>query len=1371
MFRRLMVLLTVLGVTVGFGQNLVLNGDFEAWTANAPDSWTTIESGITVSAEDNPAFFHGGSWSMKTEVTTGDQGSTDFRQSLDVVSGETYDVSVWIYHADDGVQARLFVGDYRGYSDNSIVGAWQEMTYSYTATATGSIEVGLRFYDQSTFDVSSTLYIDDYTMVVGVPPVPTAYTITEIQTPDEGGDASQYSGEFIETSGIVTAIGGYFYFIQDGDADYSGVYVYDGPGALALGDSVTIIGNVAEYNGLTQISDVSETTLNSSGNALPAARVLTTGTVGAEINEGMLVYTAGECTAVSAAPGTDRWLFQLDDGSGVAYSDDGMFAPTTSVGTDYEITGVLTYYYNNFQVLTRDAADVVEVVVVPTVAAPTPSRAAADVISVFSDAYTDLAGTDFNPWWWQATVQTFEDIEANSTLKYESFNYQGTQLDGGFDVTLMDSVHFDLWTDNEPAVNVWLNSLSTGEQAVALTPTLGAWTSYDVPLAAYMDLGLVLNDIHQFKFDGGTGGTIYLDNIYFFKAPAVAGSDASLSDLQVAGTTVAGFVSTIPSYHVELPYASVDVPAVTAVTTDAAASYVVTDADSLTGTTEVTVTAADASTTISYSISFSVAEAAPLVAADTPTTHADSVLSIYSDTYTNLAETNFNPNWGQSTAVTVDQDAAGSNTLLYTNLNYQGTNLGGVDGVDQDFSGYDSIHIDFWTPNATTLNFFLISRTTGEQAFALPVTNMEWVSVDIPLTHFTDLGMGLADIFQFKVDGGDGSTVVYFDNWYFYNGFEVITPPEIDITGSWSLAPIAGALMVGPNPNDGSWWSSSEADVAGRACIFDDEYVFNADGSFQNVLGDETWVEAWQGAAADGCAAPVAPHDASNAATWTYDAIADTLRLDGVGAYLGIPKAITGGELSDPADAPASVTYNITMSDDLQEMTLVISTGGGYWTFALVRTPPAIVGTWVLAPEAGALMVGPNPNDGSWWSSSADDVMGRACIFDDEYVFNADGSFMNILGDETWVETWQGAAADGCAAPVAPHDGSVAATWTYNETAGTVTLDGTGAYLGIPKAITGGELSDPADAPESITYETTLSDNDMTMTLVISTGGGYWTFKLVDINSVPVVIPVPLVAAPVPTAHADSVLSIYSDAYENLAETNFNPNWGQSTVVTIDSVVAESNVLLYENLNYQGTNLGGADGVDQDLTIAEYLHIDFWTPNATALNFVLISRTTGEQAYALPVATEEWVSVEIPLSHFTDLGLGLSDIYQFKVDGGDGNTIVYFDNIYFGGIAPVSVDGLNIPESFALHQNYPNPFNPSTTIRFDMPTMSNVKIVLFDVQGREVAELVNKEFSAGQYQTIWNGQNAQGTAMPAGIYFARMITSEYASTVKMLLIK
>ena len=51
---------------------------------------------------------------------------------------------------------------------------------------------------------------------------------------------------------------------------------------------------------------------------------------------------------------------------------------------------------------------------------------------------------------------------------------------------------------------------------------------------------------------------------------------------------------------------------------------------------------------------------------------------------------------------------------------------------------------------------------------------------------------------------------------------------------------------------------------------------------------------------------------------------------------------------------------------------------------------------------AGSLGVGPSKGDISWWSSSADDVTTRACLFDDEYVFNADGSYKNIMGSQTW---------------------------------------------------------------------------------------------------------------------------------------------------------------------------------------------------------------------------------------------------------------------------------------------------------------------------------------------------------------------------------
>ena len=154
-----------------------------------------------------------------------------------------------------------------------------------------------------------------------------------------------------------------------------------------------------------------------------------------------------------------------------------------------------------------------------------------------------------------------------------------------------------------------------------------------------------------------------------------------------------------------------------------------------------------------------------------------------------------------------------------------------------------------------------------------------------------------------------------------------------------------------------------------------------------------------------------------------------------------------------------------------------------------------IEGTWMLAPEAGALMVGPAANNGDWWTSSEDDVTTRACYFDDEYVFGADGSFQNVQGTETWLEAWQGVESDQCGAPVAPHDGSNAATWDYNAGTGTVTLNGVGAYLGIPKANNAGELPN-VDVPESITYNATLSGN--TMTLVIEAGTGvFWTFKLI----------------------------------------------------------------------------------------------------------------------------------------------------------------------------------------------------------------------------------------------------------------------------------
>ena len=69
------------------------------------------------------------------------------------------------------------------------------------------------------------------------------------------------------------------------------------------------------------------------------------------------------------------------------------------------------------------------------------------------------------------------------------------------------------------------------------------------------------------------------------------------------------------------------------------------------------------------------------------------------------------------------------------------------------------------------------------------------------------------------------------------------------------------------------------------------------------------------------------------------------------------------------------------------------------------------------------------------------------------------------MGDQTWVEAWQGASADGCAAPVAPHDGAGTYSFVHDQSTNTVTLIGKGSFIGIPKATNNGELSSNDNVP------------------------------------------------------------------------------------------------------------------------------------------------------------------------------------------------------------------------------------------------------------------------------------------------------------------
>jgi Secretion system C-terminal sorting domain len=93
-------------------------------------------------------------------------------------------------------------------------------------------------------------------------------------------------------------------------------------------------------------------------------------------------------------------------------------------------------------------------------------------------------------------------------------------------------------------------------------------------------------------------------------------------------------------------------------------------------------------------------------------------------------------------------------------------------------------------------------------------------------------------------------------------------------------------------------------------------------------------------------------------------------------------------------------------------------------------------------------------------------------------------------------------------------------------------------------------------------------------------------------------------------------------------------------------------------------------------------------------------------------------------------------------------------------------------KDYTLEQNFPNPFNPSTVINYQLVGVSSVKLMVYDILGREIATLVNGMKSAGYYSATFDASR-----LASGIYFARIIatpqdgSASYAKTMKMLLMK
>ncbi len=155
----------------------------------------------------------------------------------------------------------------------------------------------------------------------------------------------------------------------------------------------------------------------------------------------------------------------------------------------------------------------------PGTAAPAPTEAEADVISIFSDAYTNVDGVNTNPDWGQATTVTNETVEGDNVLFLSGLNYQGIDFAGNMqDVSGKTMVHLDVWSVENVTFNLSLISDGPLETPVSITSEAGTWKSIDIPLSDYSSV-VNLTQIIQFKFDdagSGNAPSFYVDNIYFY---------------------------------------------------------------------------------------------------------------------------------------------------------------------------------------------------------------------------------------------------------------------------------------------------------------------------------------------------------------------------------------------------------------------------------------------------------------------------------------------------------------------------------------------------------------------------------------------------------------------------------------------------------------------------------------------------------------------------------------------------------------------------------------------------------------------------------------------------------------------------------------
>lgn len=176
-------------------------------------------------------------------------------------------------------------------------------------------------------------------------------------------------------------------------------------------------------------------------------------------------------------------------------------------------------------------------------------------------------------------------------------------------------------------------------------------------------------------------------------------------------------------------------------------------------------------------------------------------------------------------------------------------------------------------------------------------------------------------------------------------------------------------------------------------------------------------------------------------------------------------------------------------------------------------------------------------------------------------------------------------------------------------------------------------------------------------------------------------------------------------------------------------------------------------------------------PGASLLKLATIK---SNDSAGIPLNNNTWREFKYSLNQFAGQKIYVSWRYYMVISQSSGLWI-NIDDVFIGNRSAIGITQINseVPGNYELKQNYPNPFNPSTKIKFDIPASPlsfgeglGVRLLIYDMLGREVAKLVNEQLKPGTYEVDWNANK-----FTSGIYFCKLIVEEFSQTMKMVLIK